>query len=187
MRHTLQNGVIVEWQRDDCFSGYHIEIVEESAQSEIRGCGNPWNLMTEEETARIKQTRPQTTPPPCNIGSILKQSIVTRQVMKQEIEETLCADCWGVFVTTYDRNRVKKIFFDNRTTPRNTDDDTVRERLMNDCTELMEFIDGCDTVVLVMGGESFMEFYFSKMVNYNKNGQLDPIYLMSYVDHSINW
>ncbi len=185
MRHTLQNGTIVEWQRDDCFSGYHIEIVESSIEN--KGCGNPWNLMNKEESARIKKTRPQTSPPPCNIESILKQSILTKTEMRKELEETISADCWGVFVTTYNRDQVAKVYFDNRNSEDKSNDDTIRERLMNDCSELMEHIENFDTVVVVMGGESFMEFYFTRMVNYNKNNQLDPIYLMSYVDHSINW
>ncbi len=186
MKHTLQNGVIVEWRRDNVFSKYVLHVVggEENIQGQ---CGNPWNMMSsQEEDAKIRATRPpREQRNVCGIGSLLSNHVITKDTMKTEMEYTISADCWSVFVMSNDRKELIRVYYDHRIEPEYDSFEDVRGTLCNDSSDLMQHVEHYQTVVCVMGGDEsrpFKEYYYSKL------SEPEPeVYLESIVDHSINW
>jgi hypothetical protein len=161
--YTLECGAQVTWKQSDVFDNYRLEIVVPSPTS--KGCGNPWNLMTEQETILIKSQKPKTAPVPCNLKSMMYQNIISdEKQLSNELQDMLGGDCWGVFVTTQDRKEIIKVYFDARTNGQDLKiHDNIRNDLLKDPNELVEHIKSGHTVVIVLGGNEFIEGYFFKI------------------------
>ncbi len=189
----LACGVEVFWQPIDAFhKNYQLNLSNEN-NIEV-GCGNPWNLMTEEEEKLIRMKKPSESCIPCNLESMMYHAVLnTKNDLVENIKNNMCGDCWGIFTTTSDRKKMLKLYYDARNSKhesmrgmvslevfRQMRDDESREleRLRNDPTDLINDIDNGHTLVLVYGGQNFLEEYFFRSGN---------SYVIITVDHSVTW
>ena len=173
----LFNGLKVKWgDQRNVFENSHLEV--EATTSEKVYCRNPWNNMSESESKKVKHLRPIPIRNVCALSSLLKTTAVSLEDLEDEITDLISADCWGVFVTNSDRSQIVKSYFDHRAQPKFDHEQDIRTILCENPTILIGHIETGDTVVIVLGGTEFKEFYMSKVEN---------IYLLQEVDHSISW
>lgn len=173
---TLQCGMVVRWQGGDAFKNDKLEIV--SYDCKCTCCGNPYNHMTDQEFTYIKSLRHVKKEIPGGLQVLLRtETFATADEMEDDMEETLGADCWGVFTTSADRRVVHHVFFNSRT-DKTEEAAKARENLMDDTLPLSECVQRGQTVVLIMGGNQFMDIYYSMTAG---------VLLKNVVDHTLSW
>lgn len=177
---TLQNGAVVEWRYPDAFQNANLYITKGPKEKDDKGCGNPWNWMTDAEAQKVRQAKPADRQKPCKVDSMMYHKIYrSQEEIGAELKAIIDADCWGVFTTNANRSEVYRVFFDTRRNDNNDKGQEERSRLARNPQDLLQSLDQNLTVVLVLGQFQFMEYYFFKVAT--------GIYVSVHVDHSINW
>lgn len=134
----------IVWTRAHLFDTYNIEI------KNTDGCGNPWNKLSEE--ALIVKNQGPKNDVVCQLKDVMIHRIRTYDSISKNLENLLKSDCWGAFTITNDRKTLIQLYFDDRSNIINKKDDIM--------TPLIQDIKNGYTVCIVMGGTSFVEFYF---------------------------
>lgn len=170
----LEN-VDVKWVKINAFSKYELQVVK--AKNNI-GCGNPWNAMNENERKHVESLRPRTDNLVCGIDTLLHIEIIGPEKLKEDIEQDLGADVWGLFYTNHDRTETPTVYFDHRQDPAYDLEPNIRDKLMKDSTELVDLIKNKKTIVIVFGANTFLEIYYSMINN---------TIIKSTVNHTLGW
>lgn len=85
----------MEWQQEDAFQKPSLEVIEYPPQH--RGCGNPWNMMTDEEDKIVRALKPTPVKVPCKIDTMLYVTAVERDKLAETVLDCLGGDIWGPF------------------------------------------------------------------------------------------
>ena len=163
----LESGAKVYWKYTDIFYGHELEIDNSDPQNIMadKWCGNPYNLMTDQENKDIKSKRPAEPQVPCNLASMAHNDIIEEKDLPDDLIDNINGDCWGAFTMTNDRKDVVNIYYDSRNS-KNLLTKESRTNLTNDPGCLIDDIKQGHTVVLVFGGNEFLEIYYSKIGEY---------------------
>lgn len=164
MSIPLLGGGSVKWKYDANVYAYSLNWEKRASTA---GCGNPWNALTKEEFEKIRALKPDNPKPPCGINHKVAWSLLaTEPELQKEMDQALGADCWGLYTIREDGK--EKVYFSHRTTEC-TDTEPCREEgcwrtdFLAHPEKLVRLVKENKTVVLVMGGDDFIEIYFSAL------------------------
>jgi hypothetical protein len=158
---TLKSGATVAWITFDACCHSQLDVCK-WPEGPLEGCRNPWVFVEDgDERKLVKAKQPAVQPVPGNHQSALVLEYMNAATIQDELQSYIASDCWAVYVA--DKNRllgVRQVYFDSRA----SDDVLEQERRDGICmTELCAHLNEDHTVVLVMGGNEFMEIYFSRV------------------------
>jgi len=154
-----------------------------------KGCGNPWNVLSQEYAQEIRRSRPEAQLPPTP-GSRPVTDIVTltQAQLEKHLKDTIAADTWVVYSRWPITHEIHNVFFDlrdDRTRAQDNDRtrvqdidrtraqdiDRTRAQDIARKTELSENVSalmGGDLaygkeLCLSLGGEPFCDYYISRV------------------------
>lgn len=169
MTFELDNGATVQWVYKNAFENCVIQVVK--APEKKSGCGNPWNMMTEQEAKLIRQNKPKARPIPSNMSCILENFYFSNSQVPQLIKtltDIVYGDTWSIFETDSKRQIIISTLFDLRLNKTDAEHDENAKKIKGQLVEsdfksLFASVQKGNTVVFVLGRDKFQEVYFSCM------------------------
>ena len=108
--YKLECGAVVQWKYNDLVNGYQLCVIKEPPHK--IGCGNPFNMMNKDEYTYINKFTVNDTPKrPCNTSCTISTNIYSNdELLKENIQDTIGADCWGYILLQKIIKSIKFIF-----------------------------------------------------------------------------
>lgn len=148
------------------------KVYEEVKQSmcDEDGCGNPYNLITQEEREAVigLQIQPQEYPVqlPREFVKLYKEKEMNMSEVIKYFREHVESDCWSIHIRDVN-NQPIKVIYDMRGKSRYSmeekEEDKKREEIMNEDgikNLLLECYQNEHTICMFMGGEAFIDLYY---------------------------
>jgi len=109
--YELECGAVVQWKYGDLLNGYQLHSIKEPSHK--IGCGNPFNMMNKDEYTKIKKFKDnhEKQKRPCDTSCAILTNIYSNdELLKENIQDTIGADCWGYILLQKIIKSIKFIF-----------------------------------------------------------------------------
>ncbi len=143
---------------------YPKSILEEH-KIQTKGCGNPYHNMTKDERIAFLKTKPEHISNPTGLGKSATVDISAILNFNEDIVKVMKGDAWGVYSMKSNTHVPVNVYYDLNMSGYqmsvNGKQHHLRQSLIKDPAPLVKELNDGNTVVVLMGGKIWKQYYYT--------------------------